>query len=304
MQVAAEPAFGATARGSVVQLEVESWFNRCMPRWGPDEGGRLAVAKPSLTARAIAGARAQFDRPSSPDGDATVAGVLARDLGRPLPVQRIGGFVAYVRGRTRFFDEQVQAAIEDGPCQIVIVGAGYDDRAHRFATPRARFIEVDHPATQADKRTRLRRLGVDTTGIAYVSADVGEESLSEPLATELEPGVRTLFVCESLLPYLKRHSGEVLLRALSDAGGGTAQLVADVPIIPTRLNGRLTFFAFRLFARLAGEPVRTMLAPAGVAAFLDAGGWRETHRVRGKDLRMPAGRAEWLFVLAEPTGPR
>lgn len=220
-----------------------------------------------------------------------------------MPVQRIGGFVAYVRGRTRFFDDQVQAAIEDGPCQIVIVGAGYDDRAHRFAAPHARFIEVDHPATQADKRTRLRRLGVDTTGIAYVSADVGKEPPSEPLAAELEAGVRTLFVCESLLPYLKPHPAEALLRALIDAGDGMAQLVADVPIIPTRLNGRLTFTGFRLFARLAGEPVRTMLAPADVAAFLGAGGWRETHRVTGEELRMPAGRAEWLFVVAEPIGP-
>lgn len=218
-------------------------------------------------------------------------------------MQRVGGFVAYVRGRTRFFDEKVQAAIEEGPCQVVIVGAGYDDRAHRFAASHARFVEVDHPATQADKRTRLHRLKVDTTGIAYVSVDVDKQPLSDSLAAELEPGVRTLFVCESLLPYLKRHSAEVLLRDLSEARAGTAQLVADLPIIPTRINGRITFSGFRLFARLAGEPVKTTLEPSGVAAFLDAGGWRESQRITGEELRMPAGRAEWLFVAAKPTEP-
>jgi methyltransferase (TIGR00027 family) len=225
---------------------------------------------------------------------------LARDLGRPLPLQRVGGFVAYVHGRTRFFDERIHMAIKEGPCQVVVVGAGYDDRAHRFAAPQARFIEVDHPATQADKRARLDRLGVDTSGIVYLSADVEQESLSEPLAAELEPDVPTLFVCESILPYLQRASAKALLRALSEASGGMAQLAADVPIIPTRLNGQVTFYSFRLFARLAGEPVRTTFSPAEVAAFLDGAGWCETQRITGKELGMPAGRAEWLFVVAGP----
>lgn len=216
-------------------------------------------------------------------------------------MQRVGGFVAYVRGRTRFFDDQVRAAVSVGPCQIVIIGAGYDDRAHRFAAPHAQFIEVDHPATQADKRARLQRLGVDSTGIVYLPADLGQQSLNEALVAELEPGVPTIFLCESVLPYLRRHSAENLLKSLSRAGDGSARLVADVPIIPTRLNGRMTFYSFRLFARLAGEPVRTTLAPTEVAAFLDAGGWCESGRITGKALGMPPGRAEWLFVAAEPT---
>jgi methyltransferase (TIGR00027 family) len=274
-----------------------------MRNGGSDEGGRLAGAKPSLTARGIAGARAQFGRPSSPRGNANVGVVLARDLGRPLPIQRVGGFVAYVRGRTRFFDEQVQTTIEDGPCQIVVVGAGYDDRAYRFAAPHARFIEVDHPATQADKRARLDRLGVDTAGIVYLPVDFGRESFSEPLAGELEPDVPTMFLCESVLPYLHRHSAEALLRALGHSSSGTARLVADLPVIPSRLRGRITFHGFRFFAWLAGEPVRTTLAPAQVAAFLESGGWSETRRTTGEELGMPAGRAEWLFVVAEPTQP-
>jgi O-methyltransferase involved in polyketide biosynthesis len=124
--------------------------------------------------------------------------------------------------------------------------------------------------------------------------------LSEPLAAELEPDVPTLFVCESVLPYLQRASAKALLRVLSEASGGMAQLAADVPIIPTRLNGQVTFYSFRLFARLAGEPVRTTLSPAEVAAFLDGAGWCETQRITGKELGMPAGRAEWLFVVAGP----
>ena len=57
--------------------------------------------------------------------------------------------------RTRFFDEQTQAAIHADVSQVVILGAGYDGRAMRFADPGTRFFEVDQTATQADKRRRL-----------------------------------------------------------------------------------------------------------------------------------------------------
>jgi len=47
--------------------------------------------------------------------------------------------------------------------------------------------------------------------------------------------------------------------------------------------------------------VRTALASDEVDAFLAASGWRERERITGKSLGMPPGRAEWLFVVAEPT---
>ena len=62
---------------------------------------------------------------------------------------------ARLAARTRFFDEQVLAALDRGIRQVVIAGAGYDDRALRFRSPGVRYFELDHPATQADKRRLL-----------------------------------------------------------------------------------------------------------------------------------------------------
>lgn len=273
-----------------------------MPDGEGDRLGRLAFSKPSVTARAIADARSRFDRPSVAGGDGSVGTLLSRDLGKPLPVQRLGGFVSYVRGRTLFFDDHVRAAVTDGPVQVVIVGAGYDDRPHRFRSRDARFIEVDHPATQADKRMRIERLGVDDSGICYIAADIERDSLDDALSAELDPAVPTMFLCESVLPYLRRESGQNMLRSLSRIVGPSVQLVADLPVVPTSWSGRATFAGFRLFGKIVGEPVRTALPAADVASFLDAGGWRETQRVTGEELGMPRGRAEWLFVVGRPAG--
>jgi len=38
---------------------------------------------------------------------------------------------------------------------VVILGAGYDTRAARLPRAGVKFFEVDHPATQAEKRERL-----------------------------------------------------------------------------------------------------------------------------------------------------
>jgi O-methyltransferase involved in polyketide biosynthesis len=45
-----------------------------------------------------------------------------------------------IAARTVFVDEQVMAAIAAGLRQIVICGAGYDDRALRFRTSGVRFF--------------------------------------------------------------------------------------------------------------------------------------------------------------------
>ena len=62
--------------------------------------------------------------------------------------------------RTRMIDDEVAAAMgERGNGQCVLLGAGFDTRAHRLlALTGCRVFEVDHPATQAVKRAVVERL--------------------------------------------------------------------------------------------------------------------------------------------------
>ncbi len=102
-------------------------------------------------------------------GDPAAEVRLSVSLPRPMwwPLFS-GAWRRRIAARTPFFDDVTLAAIDAGVTQVVILGAGYDGRALRFAHPNVRFFEVDHPATQEDKRRRLAALGVAAGASVYV----------------------------------------------------------------------------------------------------------------------------------------
>lgn len=66
-------------------------------------------------------------------------------------------FYAGLATRTLAIDRELERALDDGIAQVVIIGAGYDSRAWRLARDGVRFIEVDHPATQAVNLSNVER---------------------------------------------------------------------------------------------------------------------------------------------------
>ena len=80
-----------------------------------------------------------------------VRAALVAFIDRRWPGPRLSGVV-----RTRVIDDFVVSAIEGGCTQLVLLGAGYDTRATRLSqVADAAVFEVDHPATQARKRSVL-----------------------------------------------------------------------------------------------------------------------------------------------------
>jgi methyltransferase (TIGR00027 family) len=116
--------------------------------------------------------------------------------------------VLYLAIRTRFFDDEVRAAIARGVRQIVLLGAGLDTRAARLATTGVRFFEVDHGATQDDKRARLRSIAAYPIDAAtYVACDFERDDFLDRLAASghvaSEP---SLFVWEGVVYYLSEDA--------------------------------------------------------------------------------------------------
>src|SRR4051794_11187497 len=156
----------------------------------------------SVTAQRVAAARAGLARTSTLTGDPAADDRLAADVADGVAPPR-RGLITYIAARTRFFDEELLAAMTSGMTQVVVAGAGYDGRALRFRSPGVRFFEVDHPATQSDKRQRLLRLAIPSDGITFVAADFGEDSVAAALsASGHDDGVPTFFMCEGVLRYL------------------------------------------------------------------------------------------------------
>src|SRR4051794_36564655 len=87
----------------------------------------------------------------------------------------------YMQVRTRAIDDVVRAFAAAGGQQILILGAGYDCRAARFAPllAGARVFEVDHPATQARKRAVLAEANVASAPVTYLSWDFEARDVAE-----------------------------------------------------------------------------------------------------------------------------
>ncbi|WP_433086087.1 class I SAM-dependent methyltransferase [Dactylosporangium sp. CA-052675] len=118
-----------------------------------------------------------------------------------------GGPRASAVVRTRFIDDQIRAA---GAPQLVLLGAGFDNRAHRLAGPVA--FEVDHPATQATKRRRVPAGGA----VRYVPVDLTRDALAPALlAAGFDASAPAVVVWEGVTNYLTAESVDATLRALA-----------------------------------------------------------------------------------------
>jgi methyltransferase (TIGR00027 family) len=226
----------------------------------------------SHTARNVAARRLQFARIEAAYGDPTADDALTSDVAGGL-VPAASRMHEYLRARTAFFDRMVVSALDRGISQVVIGGAGYDGRAFRYAKPGVRWFEVDHPATQADKRERIARLGLGTAQIAFIAADFAADPVAAPLrAAGLDQELPALFLFEGVAVYLERQVIERVLaefRAVTAPGAALAISVSSGAPSSTRA-------AFQRRVASLGEPARTVLNPAEASALLATAGWEVT----------------------------
>jgi methyltransferase (TIGR00027 family) len=107
--------------------------------------------------------------------------------------------------RVAYLDQLVARAVDQLSIrQVVILGAGYDTRAARLPRAGVRFFEVDHPATQADKRATLAKLPrYPVDAATYVSCNFEREDPVERLiASGLDPRDPALVIWEGVVMYL------------------------------------------------------------------------------------------------------
>jgi methyltransferase (TIGR00027 family) len=223
-----------------------------------------------MTARRVAAHRLTFDRIPWRHGDPAADDALAADVAA-------GGEVAesrmrqYLGVRTRFFDGIVVGALDGGTRQVVTGGAGYDGRALRYATPGVRWFEVDHPATQRDKVSRLRRLGIATGQVVFVAADFNSGDVPELLrAAGLDPASPTLFLLEGVAVYLAPDVLERLLGEFRAVAAPGSELAISMPVIGTAGAGS----RFREAVAALGEPVLSRFEPDEAVELLARCGWR------------------------------
>jgi methyltransferase (TIGR00027 family) len=148
------------------------------------------------------------------------------------PEWRGPGVLGFLLARTRLMDDFVLSAVHAGVRQLVILGAGYDARAFRFADtlkPQVRVFEVDHPATQAEKLAELNDFLVHPPiEVTYVPVDFMSQSLVEQLtAFGYDDSLKSAFVWEGVTMYLTPEAVDDTLAFISKHSPPGSSLVFD-----------------------------------------------------------------------------
>jgi methyltransferase (TIGR00027 family) len=203
--------------------------------------------------------------------------------------------------RTRFFDERVVTALAAGIRQVVVLGAGYDDRALRFRSPGVRFFELDHPATQADKARRLRAMKAGSGGPVLAPADFRHDDVASVLAASgHDGGQRTLFLCEGLLVYLDGAACVRLLSAARARAAAGTELAASLATHREGLDSSQVTRFVNDQRPNAGEAWLTILPAAAHLDLLAEAGWRPGESVDAAALGTGAEPGRSLLVTAHP----
>ena len=150
---------------------------------------------------------------NDPYADKFVRGAgIMKVMGHKLNVWLSGklapGFHEHIISRTLFIDELITNNAASGVEQYVILGAGYDSRAHRLDLPSSlRIFEVDQSEVQTRKRSKIPKELPNSENVTYVSVDFSNQSLSKQLLAEgFDQSKSTIFTLEGVSQYITKDA--------------------------------------------------------------------------------------------------
>jgi methyltransferase (TIGR00027 family) len=262
----------------------------------------MKASRPSQTAHFVALGRALADAGLShiPDfhdptarvflnarGKRSLAKVedATRDGKRGMRVEGARVMADMIALRTAAIDKAVREAIAGGARQLVILGAGYDGRAWRMPElAGVKVFEVDHPATQGDKRAHLTQLPPAAGIVSFVSIDFERESLDTVLdRAGHDRSSPTCWIWEGVVMYLTRDAMRATLAGIAGRSAPRSTLIVNYHTAHRRFFARLMF-------RLIGEPQISAWTHEEMAADL---------RSVGFAVREDSGMVDWNARFAQ-----
>jgi len=184
---------------------------------------------------------------------------------------RANALRGHVLVRSAFAEDRLREAVSRGVRQCVVLGAGFDTFANRQPAwmDGTRLFEIDAPATQADKRSRLAAAGIaEPPNVVYAAIDFEHTPLAEGLRDAgVDLGAPAFFSWLGVMVYLTRDAVDAVFRTV-------AAMPPDSEIAFTFTQGG---DADQLAQRVAelGEPLRTTVTLAELETMLRGYGFRE-----------------------------
>jgi methyltransferase (TIGR00027 family) len=215
----------------------------------PERAIALGDGEPSRTALGAALHRAAHqvvDKPPVfPDPLAlSILGSERSSLLREYFSRKRGGtkaMRAFIIMRSRYAEDELAAAFQQGVRQYLILGAGLDTFAYRnpFGGLLKAF-EVDHPATQEWKRSRLREQNIAApAALAFVPVDFEKDSLGERLdRAGFDRNAPVFISWLGVSIYLTRDAVFETLRFVSGSCARGSRIVFDFALPDEQLGER------------------------------------------------------------------
>jgi methyltransferase (TIGR00027 family) len=253
----------------------------------------------STTAQGIAFARALES--GKPAGERICYDPLARRLINPAfyllgklcagyAEQKGPGVIGFLVARCRYIDDYLQACLETGLDQLVILGAGLDSRAYRFEQleEHVRVFEVDHPATQQVKLGKLEKIfGELPVHVTYVPIDFNQETLQKLFDFGFNPQSKTLFIWEGVAHYLTAEAVDQTLSFVSKHSGTGSSIIFDYVYTSalTAAHKRGEIIRMQRAKRYTGEGLVFGIEEGQVDEFLRVRGYTQIQNVTSEDLK-------------------
>lgn len=193
----------------------------------------------------------------------------------------VPGFHDYFIARSRYIDDSLASSIDEGLEQLVILGAGYDSRAYRFdlAVRNIPVFEVDRPATQEAKKTRVKELFSALPGhVSYVPVDFQHDSLESRLnENRFDNNLKTLFIWEGVTMYINQKAVDDTLGFIAgnSAPGSSVILDFTLPEVIQGTHESKEAKAWRDIASRSEEPLVFGIAADSVESFFKTRGFRQ-----------------------------
>jgi methyltransferase (TIGR00027 family) len=201
------------------------------------------------------------------------------------PIRAIEGEVL---ARSRYVEDVLVARLAAGLDQVIILGAGFDTTALAHADASCRFFEVDHPATQNEKRQILARHAALKHDTHFVSVDFAKDDLADALLGAGFSRERPALVSWlGVVMYLDQQVTVDTLVTLRPLLAQGSEIIFDAyprreEILPEE---QMMFAAARAYTASRGEPMIGAFDSPAFAIAMAGSGYRIDEIMDGQAMR-------------------
>jgi methyltransferase (TIGR00027 family) len=207
---------------------------------------------------------------------------------RPL-ILKVRPISAFIIIRSRYAEEMLENAIRNDCRQYVIMGAGLDSWALRHKDSKVKVFELDLPATQQYKKTRIQSyLGGLPSNLVMVPMDFESESVLEVLQnSDIKIQTKVFVSWLGTICYLSRNSIAETFSSLSSICVPGSRIVFDY-FQPKSTMSPADLQLFELLdegGKRRGEPMQTLMETKEINEILQSSGFNIIEDLSASQIR-------------------